>query len=291
MNALDVVKLPSLMELTGGRLEVSIGLIDGPVAMDHPDLSSGNISELPGKESGKCTMANSSACIHGTYVAGILFAKRNSSAPAICPECTLMIRSIFLKEQAVTSEMPNASLDELIKAIVECVEAGARVLNLSVALSHPYSRDERQLKEVMDYATNRGVIIVAAAGNQGTIGGSPITRHPWVIPVACCDLMGRPTNYSNLGRTIGRQGLNAPGDNITSLGVHGQPLTLGGTSAAAPLVTGAIALLWSVFPEATAIDLKLAITQPTVVRRKTVVPPLLDAWAAYQTMVGIYSRH
>ena len=75
MNSLGVVKLPPLMELTSGRPEVLIGLIDGPVVMDHPDLSSGNISELPGKESGKCTMANSSACIHGTFVAGILFAK------------------------------------------------------------------------------------------------------------------------------------------------------------------------------------------------------------------------
>jgi len=46
------------------------------------------------------------------------------------------------------------------------------------------SRDERELDEVLDYAARRGVITVAAAGNQGAIGSSAITRHQWVIPVA-----------------------------------------------------------------------------------------------------------
>jgi subtilisin family serine protease len=61
-------------------------------------------------------------------------------------------------------------------------------------------------------------------------------------------------------------------------------LTLGGTSVATPFVTGAIALLWSEFPAATAAEVKLAVTQSNGVRRTTVVPPLLDAWAAYQVM-------
>ena len=39
----------------------------------------------------------------------------------------------------------------------------------------------------MNHAAHRGVITVAAAGNQGTVGSSAITRHPWVIPVAACD--------------------------------------------------------------------------------------------------------
>ena len=124
--------------------------------------------------------------------------------------------------------------------------------------------------------------MVAAAGNQGTLGSSAITRHPWVIPVVACDLRGRPMNDSNLGGSIGRRGLRAPGDGITSLGAEGQPLTLGGTSVAAPFVTGATALLWSEFPSATAAQIKLAVTQASTPRRASVVPPLLDAAAAYQ---------
>ena len=54
-------------------------------------------------------------------------------------------------------------------------------------------------------------------------------------------------------------GLLAPGEQVTSLGNEGEPLTLGGTSAAAPFVTGAIALIWSLSPAASGADVRLAI--------------------------------
>ena len=173
--------------------------------------------------------------------------------------------------------MPSATPQELAAAIIECIDAGARVINLSLALAQPSTKGEQALEEALNQAVRRGVIVVAAAGNQGTLGSSAITRHPWVIPVVACDLQGRPMNESNLGSSIGRRGLSAPGDGITSLGAEGQPLTLGGTSVAVPFVTGAIALLWSEFPAATAAQIKLAVTQAAAPRRASVVPPLLDA--------------
>jgi hypothetical protein len=51
-------------------------------------------------------------------------------------------------------------------------------------------------------------------------------------------------------------------------------------------VTGAVALLCSEFPAATAAQVRAAVTQPYGLRRATVVPPLLDAWAAYQLIVA-----
>jgi subtilisin family serine protease len=76
--------------------------------------------------------------------------------------------------------------------------------------------------------------------------------------------------------------LSAPGEGITSLSPNGQSVMLGGTSVAAPFVTGTIALLWSEFPAATATQLKLAGKQSSTSSRRSVVPPLLDAAAAYQ---------
>jgi subtilisin family serine protease len=283
MNPLDLVRLKPLMSLTQGRPEVLVGLIDGSVSM-HPELIGENIREIPGKLSGQCIDAKSFACVHGTFVAGILCGKRTSIAPAICSNCTLLVRPIFAETTLGNEQMPSATPSELAAAIIECIDAGARVLNMSVAIAQPSSQGERELQEALDYALNRGVIAVAASGNQGTLGSSAITRHPWVIPVVACDLQGRPISYSNLGSSIGRRGLSAPGDQITSLGTEEQTLTLGGTSVAAPFVTGAIALLWSEFPTATAAEVKLAVTQGNGVRRTTVVPPLLDAWAAYQVM-------
>jgi subtilisin family serine protease len=284
VNPLGLVKLAGLMDRTSGSPDVKIGLIDGPVFTRHLDLAGEYLREIPGGNGATCTQANSTACLHGTFVAGILSATRNSPAPAICPDCTLLIRPIFAETGLGRDHMPSATPQELGAAIIECIDAGARVINLSLALAQPSIKGERALEEALNQAIRRGVIVVAAAGNQGTLGSSAITRHPWVIPVVGCDLRGRPMNESNLGGSIGRQGLSAPGNGVTSLGAEGQPLTLGGTSVAAPFVTGAIALLWSEFPAASAAQIKLAVTQAGAPRRASVVPPLLDAMAAFQVL-------
>jgi subtilisin family serine protease len=284
MLPLELVKLTALMERTSGDPEVKIGLIDGPVATQHADLVGAQLHELPGSTGAACGLTNSMACLHGTFIAGVMSAKRNSSAPGICPNCTLLIRPIFAETTSGRDHMPRATPLELAVAIIESIEAGARVVNLSLGLAQPSTKGEQALEEALNHAVRRGVIVVAAAGNQGTLGSSAITRHPWVIPVVACDPRGRPMNESNLGSSVGRRGLSAPGDNITSLGSEGQSLTLAGTSVAVPFVTGTIALLWSEFPAAAAAQIKLAITQTTALRRASVAPPLLDAAVAYQIL-------
>ncbi len=285
MTPLELVKLTGLMGRTGGNPTVKIGLIDGPVAAQHPDLVSEYLRDISGNNGAACTQASSTACLHGTFVAGILSAKRNSPAPAICPDCTLLIRPIFTEAISGREQMPSATPLELATAIRECIDAGARVINLSLSLAQPSTKGEQALEAALNWAISHGVIVVAAAGNQGTLGSSAITRHPWVIPVVACDIRGRPMNDSNLGGSIGKRGLRAPGDDITSLGTEGESLALGGTSVAVPFVTGTIALLWSEFPAATAAQIQLAVTQASVARRAAVVPPLLNAEAAFQSLL------
>lgn len=289
MNFFDLNKLVPLMERTSGSPDVKIGLIDGPVLAQHPDLMTGRLRQIAGSGA-SCIRADSAACLHGTFVAGILSARRSSAAPAICPNCCLLIRPVFTESTAGGERMPSATAQELASAIIECIYAGARVINLSLALAQPSTKAERSLEEVLDTAARHGVIVVAAAGNQGTVGGSAITRHPWVIPVVSCDTRGRPTNGSNLGTSIGRRGLRALGENVTSLGTDGQCLTLGGTSVAAPFVTGAIALLWSEFSLASSAQVKLAVTNTSMPRHASIVPPLLDAEAAYRTLSTTNAR-
>jgi subtilisin family serine protease len=286
MNALDLVRLPPLMERTAGCPEVTIGLIDGPVVKCHPGLEGQNIRELPGANGGRCALSSSAACKHGTFVAGMLVAKRGSATPAICPGCTLLVRPIFPETNSGNGHMPSATPQELASAIVATIDAGARILNLSAALAQPSVKGEGELQSALDYAAQRGVIVIAAAGNQGEIGSSVITRHSWVITVAACDLRGRPLGESNLGSSIGRRGLSAPGAGVTGLATDGKAVASGGTSVAAPFVTGAIALAWSEFPAATAAHLKLAVAQAHGLRRTTVVPPLLNAWAIYQAIAA-----
>ncbi|MFB7182450.1 S8 family serine peptidase [Streptomyces sp. NPDC056257] len=284
---MDLVGLTSLMKLTSGERGIAIGLIDGPVATDHPALTAESIRRLPG--GGPCLLPGSPACRHGTFIAGILVARRGGAAPAICPGCTVIARPVFAETTSDGQRPPSVTAPQLATAICECVDAGVRVLNLSAGMTQPSTRQERELNSALDYAAGHGALVVVAAGNQGTLGSSALTRHPWVIPVVGYGMDARPMAQSNLGSSMGRRGLGAPGENVTSLSPQGGLQTQGGTSVAAAFVTGAIALLWSRFPKAGVAEIKRAVTGGHGPRRTSVVPPLLDAWGAHQTLSATQS--
>jgi subtilisin family serine protease len=284
MNPLELVKLTPLMQHSSGRPEITIGLVDGPVAMDHPDLVGQNIRQVNQESPGACSRASSMACMHGTFVAGILSAKRSSNAPAICPNCTLLVRPIFPEAASANEDTPSAKPEELAAAIIDTVDAGARVINLSAALAQSSAAGERTLEEALNYAARRSVIVVAAAGNQALVGSSAITRHPWVVPVAGCDEQGRLMAESNIGKSIGRNGLMAPATQIASLGTDGKPQISAGTSAAVPFVTGTIALLWSEFSNASVAQIRAGLNLGWERTRRSIGPPLLNAWESYQVL-------
>jgi len=272
---MSLVKLNKLIEMTHGDPKIKLGLIDGPVALGHPDFIDSRIHEISGNPVA-CIRAKSQACSHGTFVAGMLGGKGDSVAPSICYDCTILMRPIFSE----TTEPTNASPRELAQSIFDCISSGVRTINMSLALSNQ-SIGFKDLKEALNYSAKRGVIIVAAAGNKGTLESSLITSHPWVIPVAACDSQGKLMEESNLGSSIGLRGLMAPGDRIKSLSPNGGYITMSGTSVAAPFVTGTIGLLWSLFPEAPPELMRSALIQGSG-RRRVLMPPLLDAWEAYQ---------
>jgi subtilisin family serine protease len=133
MDYLDLASITELMNLTAGKPDIELGLIDGPIFTAHQDLEGANIRKIRGRQNA-CTKAGSAACIHGTFVAGILSGKRGSKAPSICPGCTLLIYPIF--SESSTFEMPGTTPRDLAQAIVSCIDSGVRVLNLSVALTN-----------------------------------------------------------------------------------------------------------------------------------------------------------
>lgn len=285
-----LVRLRALTDFTPGNAGVSVALIDGPVALEHPHFEAANVRVLSGTLAAACRRAESIACRHGTLVAGVLHAKRHSPTPGICPGCTLVIRPIFAETEtaAEANGLPIARLAEVAAAILETIDAGARIINLSVGLAEQGGGSERAVEQALDAAAQHGVLVVAAAGNQGTVGGSVITSHPWVIPVVACDRSGQVMTLSNLGASIGRHGLAAPGEDIESLSAAGGNATFSGTSAAVPFVAGTFALLWSAFPAANATQLRLAVTGG--VRRRSVIPPLLDVQTAWNALGTIQAR-
>ena len=140
-----------------------------------------------------------------TFVAGILLARRGSSAPAICPDCKLLVcpiftermqREIMLPESIYSNNqyksmnsdnIPSCTVEELSNSIIEAINAGARIINLSLGLSSSTIITHPRLQDAYDYARLNNIILVISAGNQGNMGFISLINHPWIIPVAACN--------------------------------------------------------------------------------------------------------
>jgi subtilisin family serine protease len=289
MDPLNQTGLRSLMDISSGDPNVVIGIIDGPIDLHHPAFQTTNIKTVRDSQVGACKNATSIACSHGTFVAGILCAKRGYSAPAICPNCKFIFNPIFKEETNNTNNknmtiVPSVTPEELANAIIETIDAGARIINLSLGLSSSSLTTYSKLQQAYDYALYKGVIIVVAAGNYGYIGNISLINHHWLIPVVACSEDGRLDPSSNFGASIGNRGVMAPGVHIKSTFPGGEYTHMSGTSVAAPFVTGSIALLWSIFPNATPARIMKSITIDTSFKRRSIVPPLLDVGAAWNRL-------
>ena len=292
MDPLVQTKLISLMNITRGHPDIRIGIIDGPVDLNHPAFQGSRIRTVKDSQIVECHKANDIACTHGTFIAGILCAKRELPVSGICPGCEIILNPIFTKE--ITNNklnndirLPSATPQELSTAIIETIDTGAKIINLSLGLSTSSLRTYNELQQAYDYALQKGVIIVVAAGNQGNIGSISLIKHRWLIPVAAHGEDGMLDPSSNFGPSIGNRGVMAPGVNIKSTYPSGQYTHMSGTSVSAPFVTGSIALLWSIFPEAPAAKIIQSIVPYYISYNKSIIPQMLDAEQAYDRLKSI----
>ena len=132
---LRMIKAIDLMKATSGDPRVKIAIVDGPLDTTHPALSHMR-AMTPNNNSLFCNFRDSIACIHGTFVAGILGAKRGYAAPGMCPDCSFIVRQIFLEGTSRNGlDLPSTSAENLADAIIYVVDAGANIINLSVGLT------------------------------------------------------------------------------------------------------------------------------------------------------------
>lgn len=281
-SALGRSGLTALMSLSAGSADVQVGVIDGPVQTELAEFS--DVRFRSAGEQAASADPRDPASVHATLVISLLAARRDGEPSGICPGCNFILHPIFERGM-----MPRATPAQLAHAIEATVNAGARVINMSLALLPGTTQDLDRLVEALDAAWRREVVIVAAAGNQARIGHSPIASHSAVIPVTASDARGAPTSETNLGRSIGQRGVSAPGEHIVGLRPDGTRAVFGGTSAAAPFVTGAIALLYSLLPNLNRERLVWALTRARR-GRSGLVPAPLDGWAAYQMLTGERTR-
>jgi hypothetical protein len=163
---------------------------------------------------------------HGTAVAA-LAAGASADAPGVAPAANLL--SIRVTDASGTSDTFTVA-----QAILAAADAGAKVINVSLG---GYATNAT-LAAAIAYATERGAIIVAAAGNDQAAQLAWPAADARVISVGAVDRAGQQVTFSNAGPTLS---LTAPGYGVQTAWLDSQRVTVDGTSASAPLVAGAIA--------------------------------------------------
>ena len=170
---------------------------------------------------------------HGTAIAA-LAAGGLRDAGGVAPGANLL--SIRVTDASGVSD-----LFTIAQAIVASVDGGARVINISLG---GYSTGAA-LDAAIGYATQRGALIVAAAGNDQAAQLAWPAADPRVVSVGAIDRAEQQVLFSNSGAQLQ---LTAPGYGVQTAWLDGRRVTINGTSASAPLVAGAIAAVLSLNP-------------------------------------------
>ncbi len=174
---------------------------------------------------------------HGTAVASILGGSESGSRGLVPGADLLSVR--VLDANGVGDSFTTA------QGIMEAVDRGARVISLSLGTAG----DSQVLRDAVNYAIARNVAVVAAVGNDGIEGVYYPANYPGVIAVSAIDATGRRGEFSNFGQSVA---LAAPGVGVSTPGTNNQQISFSGTSAAAPFVSGTVAMLLAKNPGLTA---------------------------------------
>ena len=207
---------------------------------------------------------------HGTHVAGIIGGGGvlDLRYLGIAPKCNLLALKVLDKNGNGNTANVLEGMEWLIK---NKEQYQVRLLNISVGmLKSAGEKEKMQLLDAVDAAWDAGIMVVTAAGNNGpgenTVTIPGISRK--VLTVGCMDddtdETGQYTKnegYSGMGPTdccVMKPEILAPGTNVVSCcrDVKGY-IKKSGTSMAAPVVTGALALGFERFPELTPAEMKL----------------------------------
>ena len=220
---------------------VTIAVIDGPVDTSNPALKGANITDKS-----RCTIQDSPEGVrHGTDMAIILV----SPISGVAPDATL-----YTYQSSTATTTSNGScdsngdrLDTIAALINQAVEDGAQII--SISLSVPDFSNE--LKWAVTNAITKGVIIVAAAGNEGHQDNTTqLGRYSGVVGVSAINSDGTFASYSNWADGMVTAAFGGP---YNTYDVNtGEPATVHGTSISTPLVAGMLALARQKWPDATA---------------------------------------
>ncbi len=230
---LNTIQAASAWGLTTGATSIPIAVIDSGIESTHPDLS---LKVLAGWSFLTGTSNTSDTMGHGTAVSGTAAASTDNSTGVAG-----VAWSNPLMPLVVVDSTGYASYSNIASAITYAADHGARVINISIAGASASST----LQSAVDYAWNKGLVVVAAAGNSSSSSPNYPAACNNVIAVSATTSSDTLSSYSNFGTWID---LSAPGDSILTTTTGASYGAWQGTSFASPIVAGVAALVFGERP-------------------------------------------
>jgi subtilisin family serine protease len=258
---LDAINAPAAWNTGTGTGRIIVAVIDSGIAYNHPDLKA-NIWHNPGEIAGNGIDDDHDGYVddvigynfvantgnpaddngHGTHVAGIIGAVGDNGIGVSGVDWHVQIMALKFLDAGGSGYMSDA-----VRALNFAVAHGAKMVNASFA-GGGY---DPAMATALANARAKGVIVVAAAGNDGTDNdANPVYPANYsgdnVVSVAAVDQNDRLASFSDYGaKTVD---IAAPGVGILSTLPNGKYGSYSGTSMATPFVTGALALVWDIHP-------------------------------------------
>lgn len=212
---------------------VTIAVVDSGVDAEHPELRG---LVLPGLHALTPGASTGDERGHGTAVAGVAVAAfaREAQRAQVDNRARILPVKVTQGQQPVT-------LGQIARGIQLAAEAGAQVVNAS----YEGLTESPTIRASAQHLRQRQGILVVPAGNKGTNPGW--SRSPWMVAVGVTDERDERPAWASYGWHVS---LAAPGANIATLRPGGGYARVSGSSYAAPMVSGVLALMMALDPSA-----------------------------------------
>jgi serine protease len=297
---LNQVEIEQAWMNTRGDAEVVVAVIDGMFNASHPSLRGRTIDnwDVPGYDetvqvSAQLFSTRPETASHGTHVAALVGGDVAGTAGfgGFAPGCKLMLIQLSDDEAGFYTS-------RIVDALFYAKHHGAKVINLSLGTAFSEAESVAALSQeeqwelassvaieeaeswdkIFSMFAEQGVAVVKAAGNDAVVADfDPMNRSDKILVVGACDPEGRRADFSNFGEEVD---VYAPGTDILSASADGGLVEMSGTSMAAPIAAGVVALIRSARPELSPVDVFDVVRNSAKSLHE--FTPILNAGAAFK---------
>ena len=238
--ALWKINAQQAWDITQGSPSIVVAVVDNAIQTTHPDLIGNCLTGYDIADNDSDPNPPNTNFSHGTHVSGIVSAKTNNGTGI----ASIGYNTKILPVKATNNSASYNSITHGYQGIAWAANNGARVINCSWGGPSYSATNETAITTIV----NRGIIVVASAGNSNNSSYNYPAAYTKAISVACTNINDNKSSFSTYGTWVD---ISAPGESINSCVPTNSYGIKSGTSMSAPLVAGLCGLMLSVNPSMT----------------------------------------